>query len=324
MADWKLRDTQPQFARIRSLPEQRVPENVFVMLLLAIAYLIGTRLGTYLVLLPVIMVMQVTGHSMQAFHESPGFFAFQLYLTLVSIAVTLLICRGIECRPLRTAGLTKHHCVRDYLLGAVIVGLLVFLPAGTLHYFCGWLFMGVLFIPMLVMGVFLLIKDPALLEKRLNAKEKQSEQQLVVKLSALMFLAGFILCGLDFRFQWLTLPRWMPLAAAAAFLFGYGMYAEVLRENTYLSRTIEVQKEQKVIDTGLYGLIRHPMYTATILMFVTLPLVLGSAAALPVFLLYPAIIVKRIGNEEKVLTAELKGYAEYREKVKYRLFPYLW
>lgn len=211
-----------------------------------------------------------------------------------------------------------------YLLGAVIVGLLVFLPAGTLHYFCGWLFMGVLFIPMLVMGVFLLIKDPALLEKRLNAKEKQSEQQLVVKLSALMFLAGFILCGLDFRFQWLTLPRWMPLAAAAAFLFGYGMYAEVLRENTYLSRTIEVQKEQKVIDTGLYGLIRHPMYTATILMFVTLPLVLGSAAALPVFLLYPAIIVKRIGNEEKVLTAELKGYAEYREKVKYRLFPYLW
>ena len=211
-----------------------------------------------------------------------------------------------------------------YLFGAVIVGLLVFLPAGTLHYFCGWLFMGVLFIPMLVMGVFLLIKDPALLEKRLNAKEKQSEQQLVVKLSALMFLAGFILCGLDFRFQWLTLPRWMPLAAAAAFLFGYGMYAEVLRENTYLSRTIEVQKEQKVIDTGLYGLIRHPMYTATILMFVTLPLVLGSAAALPVFLLYPAIIVKRIGNEEKVLTAELKGYAEYREKVKYRLFPYLW
>jgi protein-S-isoprenylcysteine O-methyltransferase Ste14 len=184
--------------------------------------------------------------------------------------------------------------------------------------------MGVLFIPMLVMGVFLLIKDPALLEKRLNAKEKQSEQQLVVKLSALMFLAGFILSGLDFRFQWLTLPRWMPLAAAAAFLFGYGMYAEVLRENTYLSRTIEVQKEQKVIDTGLYGLIRHPMYTATILMFVTLPLVLGSAAALPVFLLYPAIIVMRIGNEEKVLTAELKGYAEYREKVKYRLFPYLW
>ena len=211
-----------------------------------------------------------------------------------------------------------------YILGAGIVGLLVFLPAGTLRFFCGWLFMGVLFLPMLLMGIVLLRKDPALLEKRLNAKEKQSEQQLVVKLSGLMFLAGFILCGLDFRFQWLTLPRWIPIAAAAVFLLGYAMYAEVLRENTYLSRTIEVQKEQKVIDTGLYGIIRHPMYTATILMFVMLPLVLGSLIALPVFLLYPAIIVLRIGNEEQLLTKELGGYAEYKQKVKYRLFPYLW
>lgn len=211
-----------------------------------------------------------------------------------------------------------------FAAGLILVGLLIFLPAGTLQFFGGWLLMGVLFIPMALMGIVLLIKDPALLEKRLGAKEKQSEQQLVVKLSALMFLAGFILCGLNTRFGWLMLPKWGMIAAAAAFLAGYAMYAEVLRENAYLSRTIEVQKEQKVIDTGLYGIIRHPMYTATILMFVMLPLVLGAVIALPVFLLYPAIIVKRIGNEEKVLTEGLKGYAAYKKKVKYRLFPYLW
>lgn len=221
-------------------------------------------------------------------------------------------------------GQLAAKALTKYLLGLVIVGLLIFLPAGMLHYFGGWLLMGVLFIPMALMGIVLLIKDPALLEKRLGAKEKQSEQQLVVKLSGLMFLAGFILCGLNQRFGWLTLPRWGMIAAAAVFLLGYAMYAEVLRENAYLSRTVEVQKEQKVIDTGLYGIIRHPMYTATILMFVMLPLVLGALIALPVFLLYPALIVKRIGNEETVLTEGLKGYAAYKEKVKFRLFPYLW
>ena len=177
---------------------------------------------------------------------------------------------------------------------------------------------------MAVMGTVLLIRHPALLEKRLSRRESQSEQQMVVKLSALMFLLGFILCGLDFRFRWLTLPKWIPVAAAVIFLLGYLMYAEVLRENAYLSRTVEVQEEQKVIDTGLYGIIRHPMYTATILMFCTIPLVLGSVIALPVFLLYPVILVRRIRNEEQVLSEGLRGYRDYMKKVKYRLFPYLW
>ena len=211
-----------------------------------------------------------------------------------------------------------------FAIGMLIVGLLVFLPAGTLHYPCGWLFCGILFIPMLVMGIVLLIKNPALLEKRLSNKESQSEQKAVVLLSALMFLLGFVLCGLDFRFQWLPLPKWIPVAAAVIFLLGYLMYAEVLRENTYLSRTVEVQKEQKVIDTGLYGSIRHPMYTATILMFCTIPLVLGSLIALPVFLMYPVILVRRIRNEEQVLCEGLRGYRDYQRKVKYRLFPHIW
>ena len=211
-----------------------------------------------------------------------------------------------------------------FAVGLLAVGLLIFLPAGTLAYPCGWLFCGVLFIPMAAMGIVLLIKNPALLEKRLSRKESQSEQQTVVKLSALMFLLGFILCGLDFRFQWLPLPKWIPIAAAVIFLLGYLMYAEVLRENAYLSRTVEVQAEQKVIDTGLYGVIRHPMYTATILMFCTIPLVLGSVIALPVFLLYPVILVRRIRNEEQVLCEGLRGYRDYQKKVKYRLFPYLW
>ncbi len=177
---------------------------------------------------------------------------------------------------------------------------------------------------MLIMGVVLLLKDPALLEKRINVKEERAEQQLVVKLSGALFFAGFILCGLNHRFGWLIPPFWISIAAAVVFLLGYAMYAEVLRENTYLSRTVEVQKEQKVIDTGLYGIVRHPMYTATILMFVMLPLVLGAPVALPLFLLYPALMVRRIGDVEQLLANELKGYAEYRKKVKYRLFPYLW
>ena len=211
-----------------------------------------------------------------------------------------------------------------YFAGLLICMLLVFLPAGTLRFPGGWLFLGILFLPMLVMGIVLLAKDPALLEKRLGAKEEQNEQKLVVKLSALMFLGGFVLAGLDFRFQWLQVPVWCSIAAAVVFLLGYGMYAEVLRENTYLSRTVEVQEDQKVIDTGLYGIVRHPMYTATILMFVMIPLVLGSLAALPVFLLYPVIIVMRIGNEEKVLEQGLQGYAAYKQKVKYRLLPFIW
>ncbi len=211
-----------------------------------------------------------------------------------------------------------------FAAGFVLVGLLVFLSAGTLRYPCGWLFCGVLFIPMLLMGIVLFIKNPALLQKRLMHKETQSEQKKVVLLSILMFLVGFILCGLDFRFQWLQLPKWISFLAAVIFLIGYLMYAEVLRENAYLSRTISVQAEQRVIDTGLYGIIRHPMYTATILMFCMIPLILGSVTALLVFLLYPVILVRRIRNEEQVLCEELQGYSVYLKKVKYRLFPYIW
>ncbi len=209
-------------------------------------------------------------------------------------------------------------------IGVILVMLLLFLPAGTLRYAGGWRFLFVLFVPMAAMGLILLKKDPALLEKRLDTKEKQNTQKLVVLLSLIMFLAGFILAGLDFRFDWVQLPRFVSRIAAGIFLVGYVMYAEVMRENTYLSRTVGVQEGQKVVDTGLYGIIRHPMYTATILMFTMIPLILGSLAALPVFLLYPAIIVRRIGNEEQVLKKELPGYDAYLKKVKYRLFPKIW
>ena len=209
-------------------------------------------------------------------------------------------------------------------IGVILVMLLLFLPAGTFGYAGGWRFLFVLFVPMAAMGQILLKKDPALLQRRLESKEKQNTQKLVVLLSLIMFLAGFILAGLDFRFDWMQLPRFVSRIAAVIFLTGYAMYAEVLRENTYLSRTVGVQEGQKVVDTGLYGIIRHPMYTATILMFTMIPLILGSLAALPVFLLYPAIIVRRIGNEEQVLKKELPGYDAYLKKVKYRLFPKIW
>lgn len=209
-------------------------------------------------------------------------------------------------------------------IGVILVMLLLFLPAGTFGYAGGWRFLFVLFVPMAAMGLILLKKDPALLQRRLESKEKQNTQKLVVLLSLIMFLAGFILAGLDFRFDWMQLPRFVSRIAAVIFLTGYAMYAEVLRENTYLSRTVGVQEGQKVVDTGLYGIIRHPMYTATILMFTMIPLILGSLAALPVFLLYPAIIVRRIGNEEQVLKKELPGYDAYLKKVKYRLFPKIW
>ena len=211
-----------------------------------------------------------------------------------------------------------------YLIGLGIVMLAVFLPAGTLLYRGGWRLILNLFLPMLLIGWLLLRRDPSLLQKRLESKEKQSVQQVVVVLSAAMFLVGFLVAGLDFRFDWFQLPRFISRIAAVIFLLGYLMYGEVLRENSFLSRSVRVQKGQKVIDTGLYRFMRHPMYTATILMFTMMPLMLGSLIALPVFLIYPALIVRRISNEEHILTEELPGYSEYKKKVKYKLFPRIW
>ena len=216
------------------------------------------------------------------------------------------------------------RAVSKYLAGLVMVALLLFVPAGSLAYPNGWLFISLLFIPMLVLGFVLLFKAPELLEKRLNAKEEQGEQRKVVGLSALLFLAGFVTAALDFRFGWSQLPGWLVLAASAVLLLSYGMYAEVMRENAYLSRTVEIQENQKVIDTGLYGIIRHPMYTSTILLFLSIPLVLGSGIAFLLFLVYPVLIAKRIRNEEQVLEEGLAGYREYKQKVKYRLIPFIW
>ena len=214
--------------------------------------------------------------------------------------------------------------IGKFTAGVILVGALIFLPAGTLAFPNGWLLMGILFVPMFCAGLVMMAKNPYLLSKRLDAKEKENEQSLVVKLSGLMFLAGFILAGLDFRFRWLPLPGWVSTVGAVLFLLSYLMYAEVLRENTYLSRTIEVQENQKVVDTGLYGIVRHPMYSATLVLFLSMPLVLGSLISFVVFLAYPLIIAKRIRNEEKVLEEGLPGYKEYKQKVKYRLIPYIW
>lgn len=214
--------------------------------------------------------------------------------------------------------------IAKFITGVVFIGVLLFIPAGTLDYPNAWLLMAILFIPMFFAGIVMMIKNPELLKKRLNAKEKQSEQQLVIKLSGLMFAAGFIIAGFDFRFRWIVLPEWLSWAASAVFLLSYLFYAEVLRENTYLSRTVEVQENQKVIDTGLYGIVRHPMYSVTLILFLSMPLVLGSVISFGVFLAYPAIIIKRIYNEEKVLEAGLEGYAEYKKKVRYRLIPFIW
>lgn len=214
--------------------------------------------------------------------------------------------------------------ILKFFLGVILVGALIFLPAGTLSFATGWLLMGILFIPMFLAGIVMMIKNPSLLIKRLNAKEKEGEQQTVVKLSGLMFIAGFVLAGLDFRFGWLILPPWVSIVGAVLFLLAYAIYAEVLRENTYLSRTIEVQEGQKVISTGLYGIVRHPMYSATLLLFVSMPIVLGSVIALIPFIFYPVIIGKRIINEERVLSEGLEGYPEYMKKVKYRLIPFIW
>lgn len=216
------------------------------------------------------------------------------------------------------------EAIAKFLAGVLLVGLLIFLPAGTLSFSNGWLLMAILFIPMFGAGLVMLKKNPNLLRSRLNAKEKQGEQQTVVKLSGLMFLMGFVLAGLDHRFGWSRLPAWTSAAASVLFLLSYLLYAEVLRENAYLSRTIGVQEGQKVVDTGLYSVVRHPMYAVTLVLFISMPLVLGSLPALIVFLLYPAIIVKRLKNEEQVLMKELPGYEEYMQKVKYRLIPFVW
>lgn len=216
------------------------------------------------------------------------------------------------------------NALTKYILGLVLIGVLLFLPAGTFNYFGAWLFIALLFVPMMLMGTVLFAKAPALLEKRLNNKEKQNTQRGVVALSGLMFPIGFVLSALDFRFAWSSVPLWLVIAASVLFLIGYGMYAEVMRENAYLSRTVEVQENQTVISTGLYGVVRHPMYLATLLMFLPLPLILGSFFGLIPFALYPVVIVIRILNEEAVLTDGLDGYAEYKTKVRYRLIPFIW
>ena len=216
------------------------------------------------------------------------------------------------------------QAVTKFSLGVILIGLLIFLPAGTLSFFNGWLFMGLLFVPMFIAGIVMILKNPELLKSRLDAKEKQKEQDLVVKLSGLMFLAGFIVAGLGFRFGWYTLPKGVVIGASVVFILAYILYAEVLRENTYLSRTIQVQENQKVVDTGLYGVVRHPMYSATLLLFLSMPLVLGSVYSFLIFLVYPFIIAKRIRHEEEFLEKELNGYPEYKAKVKYRMIPFIW
>ena len=216
------------------------------------------------------------------------------------------------------------QALTKFLLGVVIFGLLIFLPAGSFQYWQGWLMMGVLIVPMFVAGLILMVKNPYLLRKRLNAKEEEKEQKSVVALSGGMFVVAFVVAGLNWRFQWLVLPDWAVWVAAALFLFGYVLYGIVLRENTYLSRTIEVQEDQKVIDTGLYGIVRHPMYTATIILFLAMPLVLASPISFLIMLLYIPLIAKRIRNEEVVLEEGLEGYREYKQRVKYKVFPYIW
>lgn len=211
-----------------------------------------------------------------------------------------------------------------FIVGLLLVGVLVFLPAGTFNYIGGQTFVALLFIPMFIMGVVMFIKAPDLLKKRLQSKEKENTQKGVVAVSSLIFLGGFIVAGLDFRYGWSNVSVIVQIIASALFLVAYALYAEVMRENAYLSRTIEVQENQKVIDTGLYGIVRHPMYMATILLFLMIPLILGSWWSFVIFLAYPVIIALRIKNEEQVLSAQLDGYAEYKQKVKYKIIPFIW
>ena len=216
------------------------------------------------------------------------------------------------------------QAISKVTMGAVLVAVLIFVPAGTIHFWNGWLLMAILFIPMFCAGMYMLFRKPDLLRKRLSAKEKEMEQREVVAMSALMFIASFVIAGLNYRYGWMKMPLSAVIAAALVFLLGYLMYAEVIRENEYLSRTIEVQEGQKVVDTGLYGVIRHPMYAATLLMFLSMPLVLGSPLSFLISLLYIPIISKRIKNEEKVLADGLEGYTDYLKKVKYRVIPFIW
>ena len=216
------------------------------------------------------------------------------------------------------------QALMKFLFGLVIVFLLLFIPAGSMDYFNGWLFIALLFIPMFIAGIIMFIKSPELLKRRLNAKEEENEQKIVILISGIVFLLAFILAGLNFRFEWFQLPQIVVITASIIFLLSYIMYAEVLRENMYLSRTVEVSENQEVIDTGLYGIVRHPMYTSTIFLFLSMPLILDSIFSFIVMLIYPIVIILRIKNEEKVLERELEGYKEYKEKVKYRIIPFIW
>ena len=216
------------------------------------------------------------------------------------------------------------QALKKIIAGFVAIGVLLFLPAGTLHYWNAWLFVAVLFVPMIFLGILMLFKSPKLLEKRLDAKEKINEQKWVVALSGIMFIAAFVVAGLNFRFSWHSLPDYVICVGAGVFLLSYLIYAEVMRENAFLSRTIEVQENQKVIDTGLYGIVRHPMYAVTVWLFLSIPIVLGSWWSLVCFVPYIAVIVARIRNEEQVLEAGLEGYSEYKKRVKYRILPFVW
>lgn len=216
------------------------------------------------------------------------------------------------------------QAIFKFVFGLILIALLLFLPAGTIHYWNGWLLISILFIPMFFAGIVMMLRNPELLKKRLNATESEGEQKTVIALSGIMFLAAFVVAGLNYRFSWLVMPRWAAIAAAVIFLAAYLMYAEVLRENAYLSRTVEVQEHQKVIDTGLYGIVRHPMYSATVVLFLSMGLVLGSPISFVILLLYLPIIAKRIRNEEEVLTQGLEGYREYKDTVKYKVIPFIW
>lgn len=216
------------------------------------------------------------------------------------------------------------NAIGKFTAGLILVGLMLFIPAGTLNYSNGWLFILLLFVPMLVLGGWLWLRNPELLEKRLNTNENESEQKKVVSLSLILFVVGFIVSALDFRFRLTYLPLWAIIIGSLLLLVSYGLYAEVMRENTYLSRTVEVQEGQKVIDTGLYGIVRHPMYFATTLLFLSFPIVLGSGIGIVIFLAQPFLLIKRIKNEEEVLEKGLDGYTEYKKKVKYRLIPFIW
>lgn len=216
------------------------------------------------------------------------------------------------------------QAIIKFILGILVMGLLLFIPANTINYWNGWLLMGLLFIPMFIAGIILMVKNPELLKKRLNAKETENEQKKVIAFSGIMFVVGFIIAGLNYRYSWIVISKVVVIISSVLFILAYILYAEVLRENTYLSRTIEVQQNQKVIDTGLYGIVRHPMYFATILLFLSMPLILGSIFSFVIFLMYPFIIAKRIRNEEKVLEKNLVGYSEYKNKVKYKIIPFVW